>query len=85
MVNRTLQPHFGDTKALLQRQENFYWGNNDYTMGAYALYGPGQWFGLMPKLKESFLHTHFAGEHLANWQGFMEGAIMTGESAAEPI
>lgn len=84
-VNRTLQPHFGDTKSLLQRQENFYWGNNDYTRGAYALYGPGQWFGLMPKLKQEFLHTHFAGEHLADWQGFMEGAINTGELAAEMI
>jgi hypothetical protein len=31
------------------------------------------------------LHTHFAGEHLADWQGFMEGAINTGEEAAGRI
>jgi monoamine oxidase len=24
----------------------------------------------------------FAGEHLADWQGFMEGAVVTGEAAA---
>ncbi|MFT3793879.1 flavin monoamine oxidase family protein [Flavobacterium sp.] len=84
-ISRTLEPHFGEIKSLLLRQENFYWGNNDYSQGAYALYGPGQWFGLRPKLAQAFLHTHFAGEHLADWQGFMEGAIQTGESAAELI
>jgi monoamine oxidase len=84
-IQKTLQPHFGDVKSLLVGQENYYWGNNDYTHGAYALYGPGQWFNVMPVLKESFLHTHFAGEHLADWQGFMEGAINTGEEAAEKI
>jgi len=31
------------------------------------------------------MNTHFAGEHLADWQGFMEGAIETGEAAAENI
>lgn len=27
----------------------------------------------------------FAGEHLADWQGFMEGAVNTGEEAAKLI
>jgi monoamine oxidase len=27
----------------------------------------------------------FAGEHLADWQGFMEGAIETGEAAAAAL
>ncbi|WP_228409683.1 FAD-dependent oxidoreductase [Chryseobacterium sp. T16E-39] len=62
-----------------------YWGNDDRSKGAYALYGPGQWFRIRPVLKEPFLHTHFAGEHLADWQGFMEGAIVSGEAAAEEI
>jgi monoamine oxidase len=39
----------------------------------------------MPILKRSHIHTHFAGEHLADWQGFMEGAINTGEEAAGKI
>jgi len=49
------------------------------------VYGKGQWFGIRPVLKRSFLHTHFAGEHIADWQGFMEGAIETGEEAAGKI
>jgi len=65
-----------------RKEVNYFWGNDEYSHGAYALYGRGQWFRVMPILKRSHIHTHFAGEHLADWQGFMEGAINTGEEAA---
>jgi monoamine oxidase len=40
----------------------------------------------LPVLQQSFMNTHFAGEHLSeDWQGFMEGAILTGEAAAKMI
>lgn len=82
MVQQTLSPYFGDIKSKLQQQVNYYWGNDARSHGAYALYGPGQWYGLRPILQAPFIQTVFAGEHLADWQGFMEGAINTGESAA---
>ncbi len=85
MIRQTLQPHFGDVKALLEKQTNYYWGNDQFSHGAYALYGKGQWFTVRKILSRSHIHTHFAGEHLADWQGFMEGAINTGEDAAEKI
>ncbi len=85
MIQQTLQPHFGDIKSLLEKQANYYWGNDEFSRGAYAIYGKGQWFTLQPILKRSHLQTHFAGEHLAEWQGFMEGAINTGEDAAAKI
>lgn len=84
-VQETLQPVFGNVQHILKQQFNYYWGNDDRSHGAYALYGAGQWFRVRPVLKEPFLHTHFAGEHLAEWQGFMEGAINTGEAAAAEI
>jgi len=85
MISETLTPHFGDVANKLNKQVNYYWGTDNYSKGAYAMYGKDQWFRVMPILKESFLHTHFAGEHLADWQGFMEGAINTGEEAAEKV
>ncbi|RYY59265.1 MAG: FAD-dependent oxidoreductase [Chitinophagaceae bacterium] len=85
MISQTLSPHFGDVKSLLEKQTNYYWGNDEISHGAYAIYGKGQWFRVQPILKRSFMHTHFAGEHLADWQGFMEGAINTGEDAAAKI
>ncbi|MEO5562492.1 MAG: FAD-dependent oxidoreductase [Chitinophagaceae bacterium] len=85
MIQQTLQPHFGDVKSLLESQTNYYWGNDPYSHGSYAVYGKGQWFRVRPILKRAHIHTHFAGEHLADWQGFMEGAINTGEEAAAKL
>jgi monoamine oxidase len=85
MISETLEPAFGDVSSKIIGQVNYYWGNDTQTRGAYALYGRGQWFSVMPVLKKKFLNVHFAGEHLADWQGFMEGAINSGEEAADMI
>jgi len=85
IINQALQPAFGDVQGKIDKQWNYYWGTDNFSRGAYALYGVGQWFTLKPVLAKSFMHTHFAGEHLADWQGFMEGAINTGEEAAKMI
>lgn len=85
MVLQTLEPHFGKLQHLISKQVNYYWGEDELSKGAYAMYGKGQWFGLRPALLKPFLRTHFAGEHLADWQGFMEGAVNTGEDAADAV
>ncbi len=77
-----LKPAFGDVRKYMIDSMMYYWGVDAYSKGAYAFYGKSQWFGIMPILKQSFQHIHFAGEHLADWQGFMEGAINSGEDAA---
>ncbi len=64
---------------------SYAWQTDEHTAGAYALYRPGQWFGLRPILQRPHEKVLFAGEHLADWQGFMEGAIETGEAAAESL
>lgn len=80
-----LRPAFGDVRKYLVDAMSYYWGNDPFSRGAYAFYGKGQWFDVMPVLRRSHMHTHFAGEHLADWQGFMEGAINTGEEAVDEI
>ena len=85
IISQALQPAFGNVQQKIISHTNHYWGNDEFSRGAYALYQPGQWFTIMPVLKRHFLHTHFAGEHLADWQGFMEGAIITGEEAAAAV
>ena len=64
---------------------SYAWQRDEYTEGAYALYRPGQWFGIRPVLARPHLKVLFAGEHIADWQGFMEGAIETGEAAAATL
>jgi len=84
-ICNTLNPHFGDVSNKILAQTNFYWGNEQHSQGAYALYGVGQWSTLRSILAKPFLNVHFAGEHLADWQGFMEGALVSGEDAADEI
>ena len=64
---------------------SYAWQRDEFTEGAYALYRPGQWFGIRPILQRPHGKVLFAGEHLADWQGFMEGAVETGEAAAKSL
>ena len=64
---------------------SYAWQRDQFTDGAYALYKPGQWFGIRPILARPHGKVLFAGEHIADWQGFMEGAIETGETAADNL
>ncbi|MDQ3021739.1 MAG: FAD-dependent oxidoreductase [Bacteroidota bacterium] len=84
-VAESLESAFGDIKNLIETNVNYYWGTDEFTKGAYAFYGKGQWFNVMPVLKEKIKNIYFAGEHIADWQGFMEGAVNTGEEAAKEI
>jgi monoamine oxidase len=62
------------------------WQESPFTQGAYGYYRSGQWFTVRPILKRSHGRVHFAGEHLdEDWQGFMEGAVRTGEAASASI
>jgi monoamine oxidase len=60
------------------------WQRDECIGGAYAFYKPGQWFTVLPALRRPHMRVAFAGEHLSGaWQGFMEGAVETGEAAAD--
>jgi monoamine oxidase len=62
------------------------WQLDECVGGAYAFYHPGQWFRVRGALAQTHGQVMFAGEHLSeNWQGFMEGAIETGEAAAKKL
>jgi len=85
LVESGLQPIFGDTEQYALKRINHYWGNDEFARGSYAFYGKNQWFNIRPVLQRRFKNVHFAGEHIADWQGYMEGAIETGEAAATAI
>lgn len=85
IILNALQPAFGDVRKYVMEDLMYYWGQDKFSNGAYAFYGKSQWFEVMPVLKKSFENVYFAGEHLADWQGFMEGAINSGEEAAQMV
>lgn len=62
------------------------WPNNPFVRGGYSFYRPGQYtkFGGAEGEREG--NAHFCGEHTSSeWQGFMNGAVETGERAAREI
>jgi monoamine oxidase len=85
IITRDLIDFDEDAPKLAKGIASYAWQRDKYTDGAYALYRPGQWFGIRPVLQRPHGKVLFAGEHLADWQGFMEGAIETGEAAAESL
>jgi len=78
-----LSPKEIDRTALDIKQQA--WQKDHFIGGAYAFYRPGQWFKLRPALLEPCKRVFFAGEHVADWQGFMEGAVVTGKAAADAV
>ena len=85
MISHDLTDFCADAPRQMRAIASYAWQRDEYTDGAYALYRPGQWFGIRPLLQQPHHKVLFAGEHLADWQGFMEGAINSGEAAAEQL
>jgi monoamine oxidase len=85
IVAGDISPLDDDAPKKARRIISYAWQRDPFTDGAYALYRPGQWFGIRPVLARPHGKVLFAGEHIADWQGFMEGAINTGEDAADSL
>lgn len=85
IVSNDIAPLDDDAPKKARRIISYAWQRDEFTDGAYALYKPGQWFGIRPILQRPHGKVLFAGEHIADWQGFMEGAIETGEAAADAL
>lgn len=58
------------------------WSNEARFGGAYAAYGPGQVTAFWHALREPCGPVHLAGEHVATWTGYLEGAVESGERIA---
>jgi monoamine oxidase len=85
IITRDLIPLDKRAPEMALDVQSYAWQRDKYTQGAYAFYRPGQWFTLRPILSQPHGKVLFAGEHLAEWQGFMEGAVVTGEEAAAAL
>jgi monoamine oxidase len=79
---RRIFPDLPVSVVAIQKQA---WQSNTLTEGAYGFYRPGQWFTVREKLAKHFERVYFAGEHIAEEQGFMEGAVDTGHIAARKV
>jgi monoamine oxidase len=60
------------------------WAEEEWSRGCYGCHlPPGAWTGYGPALREPVGRIHWAGaEYATVWNGYMDGAVRSGESAA---
>ncbi len=71
--------------ALLGRTASIPWSNSPLNGGAYSAFAPGQVADFWTALRRSYGRIHLAGEHTANFCGYMEGALESGLRAARRV
>lgn len=65
-----------------------HWPSNPLSRGSYTCYMPGQFTTIAGNESKQVGNLFFAGEHTNSfyeWQGFMEGALLSGAAAAADI
>jgi monoamine oxidase len=65
-----------------------HWPSNPLSRGSYTSYEPGQFTTIAGNEGTAVGNLHFAGEHTNSfyiWQGYMEGALLSGIDAAAEI
>lgn len=76
---------FPGSSDLIENTATIAWLNEPYTRASYAALAPGQVTAHWKTLFEPAGRLFFAGEHATPIQGFMEGAVESGQRAARTI
>lgn len=76
----------GISNSFNNKVGRFHWPSYAYSKGSYACYKPGQITTFGGAEQETAGNVFFAGEHCSlDYQGYMNGAAVTGREAAENI
>ena len=69
----------------MYKRQAQHWSNNPYSKGAYTCHRPGYFTMIAHNEAKAVGNVLFAGDHTSSfyeWQGFMEGAALSGLRAA---
>lgn len=75
----------GLTSAWNQKSALTCWLKNPWSRGSYSFWRVGQYTKFAGYEGVSEAHVHFCGEHTSAFQGFMNGAVESGERVATEI
>ena len=76
---------FPGSSKLIENTQTIAWRNEAFTLGSYMAYAPNQLTSHWQALFSPAGRLYFAGEHATIYQGFMEGAVESGQRAAKSI
>jgi monoamine oxidase len=79
--------HFGEEAAAPLEYLERDWSAEEFTRGCYgAHFAPGVWTSYGAALRQPVGRIHWAGaEHATRWNGYMEGAVRSGEEVARGV
>jgi monoamine oxidase len=87
LVTQAFTRLFGPRAAKPVRYVDQAWGQEELTRGCYGAYlPPGGWTGFGAALRAPVGRVHWAGAETATvWNGYMDGAVRSGDAAAAAI
>jgi monoamine oxidase len=80
-----IEKHFPGSSDLIEHTATIAWPNERYTRASYMALAPGQVMQHWQTLFQPAGRLFFAGEHATAIQGYMEGAVESGQRAAREI
>lgn len=87
MILDAFARHFGPRAASPRDFVDMDWTSEEWTRGCYgAHFPPGVWTEYGPALRAPVGRIHWAGTETSPvWNGYMEGAVRSGERAANEV
>lgn len=76
---------FGINPQAVKRVELIRWADDPFTRGTYVYLQPGQFADFRHSLPQHHQRVHFAGAERSSWPTWMEGAVESGELAADAL
>jgi monoamine oxidase len=76
---------FGGLDSQYDGGTSLVWQEDKFARGAFTYFEPGQMTTLLPIAQRPEGRVHFAGEHTSAWHGWMNGALESGNRAAEEV
>ncbi|HYV04840.1 MAG TPA: NAD(P)/FAD-dependent oxidoreductase [Blastocatellia bacterium] len=84
-VLRKMGNVFSNLNNSYQSGVSHIWQEDQFARGAFTYFEPGQMATLLPLAQRAEGRIHFAGEHTSVWHGWMNGALESGNRAADEV
>jgi monoamine oxidase len=84
-VLRRMGSLFGNLASQYEDGTSQVWHQDEWARGGFTYFQPGQMTTLLPAAQRPEGRIHFAGEHTSAWHGWMNGALESGNRAAEEV
>lgn len=85
LVLRRMGNLFGGLNNQYEAGSSQIWHEDKWARGAFTYFEPGQITSLLSIAQRPEGRIHFAGEHTSAWHGWMNGALESGNRAAQEI